>query len=657
MKDRGGMTPEGGVYGLLSQQRAAFVIGIGFPNSVAFYENSFHDKRYWALFLRLPPRVRALKAAPDTAGLRCLIFQRGFAPLENPLGAKPRLFERRGNTMHQALYRKWRPRDFDEVSGQDHITSILKYECATGKFSHAYLFCGSRGTGKTSCAKILAKAVNCEHPTAAGPCGECAACRSIDAGSATDVLEMDAASNNGVDDIRDIRDEVIYAPSELKYRVYIIDEVHMLSTSAFNALLKTLEEPPEHVVFILATTELQKLPATIISRCQRFDFRRISTADLTARLHHIAEAEGIELDDEAARLIARQAQGGMRDAVSLLELCAGARLPVTPDLVTRTVGTTGREGTARMVSAILRRDYDALFDRIDSLVASSRDLSVFWQELIGYYRDMLVVKTTKTPESYLDLTDSELSALNILAGKFTRETLLFHVGLLEDALFAMQKSFAVKRTVAEITLVRLCDPALDTSTEAILARLSRVEEQLVAGVTVASPQESEPIPPMFSDEDIPPMPDEMWEAPMDIPAAPAPHAQVQAEPPKPKPAPAPTPVAAPAPVSTASLQRVLRPLRTWTEAVDRVRTTSPMAASFLMSAKAYTAEDGKLVIKLNGEFERSMVSREGAPEALRTALSVLLGRKVESEDILLEVENAQKESGSLIDLIIEAAEE
>ena len=426
--------------------------------------------------------------------------------------------------MHQALYRKWRPRNFDEVSGQDHITSILKYQCATGKFSHAYLFCGSRGTGKTSCAKILAKAVNCEHPTAAGPCGVCAACRSIDTGSATDVLEMDAASNNGVDDIRDIRDEVIYSPSELKYRVYIIDEVHMLSTSAFNALLKTLEEPPEHVVFILATTELQKLPATIISRCQRFDFRRISTADLSARLHLIAREEGIDLSDEAARLIARQAQGGMRDAISLLELCAGARLPVTPELVTRTVGTTGREGTVKVVNAIANKDFDTLFDIVDEMVSASRDPAVFWQELIGYYRDMLVTKTTKDPSKYLDLTDSEHTALVAAASKFTKEAILFHIGLLEDALFAMQKSYAVKRTVAEITLVRLCDPALDTSTESILTRLSRVEEQLLAGVPMAAPPAPQAAPTPADDfpvdmgfSDLPPMeepPLDLWEPPV-----------------------------------------------------------------------------------------------------------------------------------------------
>ena len=572
--------------------------------------------------------------------------------------------------MHQALYRKWRPPNFDEVYGQDHITSILKYQCATGKFSHAYLFCGSRGTGKTSCAKILAKAVNCEHPTPAGPCGECAACRSIDMGSATDVLEMDAASNNGVDDIRDIRDEVIYAPSELKYRVYIIDEVHMLSTSAFNALLKTLEEPPEHVVFILATTELQKLPATIISRCQRFDFRRISTADLCARLHLIAREESIDLSDEAARLIARQAQGGMRDAVSLLELCAGARLPITPELVTRTIGTTGREGTARVVNAISHKDFDLLFSVVDDMVSASRDVAVFWQELIGYYRDMLVTKTVKDPSKYLDLTDSEREALVALAARFTKETMLFHIGLLEDALFAMQKSYAVKRTVAEITLVRLCDPALDSSTESVLARLSRIEEQLVTGVVtrVASAPPSDPMP-VQEPMDEPPMPEppmDLWEPPIDTYEPPQPPRRREAPAPKPAAAPVvskpatPQPAVRPAPVPPVTeTKRILRPLKTWTEAVDRVRATSPMAASFLVSAKAYTTEDGRVVIKLESDFIRTMVSREGAPEALRAALSVCLNRKLEVSDVLYEVEEAaaQKGEGSLIDLILEAAEE
>ena len=591
--------------------------------------------------------------------------------------------------MHQALYRKWRPPHFDEVYGQDHITSILKYQCATGKFSHAYLFCGSRGTGKTTCAKILAKAVNCLNPTSAGPCGECAACRSIDSGAATDVLEMDAASNNGVDDIRDIRDEVIYTPSELKYRVYIIDEVHMLSASAFNALLKTLEEPPEHVVFILATTELQKLPATIISRCQRFDFRRISTDDLCARLHKIAREEEIDLSEEAARLIARQAQGGMRDAVSLLELCAGARLPVTPELVTRTIGTTGREGTYRVVNAIADKNFDLLFEIIGDMVSASRDPAVFWQELISYYRDMLVTKTVKDPSRYLDLTDSEKADLTAVAARFTKEALLFHIGLLEDALFAMQKSYAVKRTVCEITLVRLCDPALDTSMESIIARLSRVEEQLMAGVPVVTPAPAqapapvaEPTPvaapaPMaepafFEEPPLPDMPPDMWEPPMEeYPVSQPTPPPVKREAPPQKPAqpvaPArraepvqapPPPTAAPKAPAAPGGQRVLRPLRAWTEAVERVKATSRMAASFLISAKAYTTEDGKVVIKLDSTFARDMVSREGAPEALRGALSVCLGRKLEITDILYEVEDHRvKTDGSLIDLIIEAAEE
>ena len=590
--------------------------------------------------------------------------------------------------MHQALYRKWRPPHFDEVYGQDHITSILKYQCATGKFSHAYLFCGSRGTGKTTCAKILAKAVNCLHPTASGPCGACAACRSIDAGSATDVLEMDAASNNGVDDIRDIRDEVIYTPSELKYRVYIIDEVHMLSASAFNALLKTLEEPPEHVVFILATTELQKLPATIISRCQRFDFRRISTDDLCARLHKIAREEEIDLSEEAARLIARQAQGGMRDAVSLLELCAGARLPITPELVTRTIGTTGREGTYRVVCAIADKNFDLLFEIVDDMVSASRDPAVFWQELISYYRDMLVTKTVSDPSRYLDLTDSEKLALTTVSARFTKETLLFHIGLLEDALFAMQKSYAVKRTVCEITLVRLCDPALDSSVESILTRLSRVEEQVVAGIPTAAPAaqtvptaapapaESAPVatPPVAEElplMDEPPlldMPPDLWEPPVDYGMAEPTPPPVRREAPTPKPAPPkPMPTQAPPASSKAPAtpppapsggQRVLRPLRVWTEAVERVKTTSRMAASFLISSKGYTTEDGRVVVKLDSTFARDMVSREGAPEALRAALSVCLSRKLEITDILYEVEdNRVKQDGSLIDLIIEAAEE
>ena len=584
--------------------------------------------------------------------------------------------------MHQALYRKWRPGNFDEVSGQEHITSILKYQCSTGKFSHAYLFCGSRGTGKTSCAKILAKAVNCLHPTPAGPCGECAACASINAGSATDVLEMDAASNNGVDDIRDIRDEVIYAPSELKYRVYIIDEVHMLSVSAFNALLKTLEEPPEHVVFILATTELQKLPATIISRCQRFDFRRITTDALTARLHLIAREEGLTLDDDAARLIARHAQGGMRDAISLLELCAGAHLPITTDLVTDTIGSAGREGMLLVVRAIAGKNYDALFEVVDQTVRSSRDLGVFWQDLIGLYRDMLVFKTTKNATKYLDLTDAEAAAMQAAAGLFTKETLLWHTCILEDAFFAMGRAYDIKRTVAEVTLLRLCDPTLDTSTAAILARLSQLEETIITGnfaTQVQAQPQAQPIPPeleMFAD--IPPMPEEMAPPPMFedfMPAPPQPPV-----PPTPKPPPAPpvppkpsvaTATVAPATpkaetpatpkvetTATPDARRVLRPFRRWSEVVEKIAEKDKMIASFYKRTKTYTTEQGGYVIKFTDPFIHDMATQGGGLDALRVALSVIVGKAVSPSDISTEVEkDSAVKDGSLLDLILEAVEE
>ena len=388
-----------------------------------------------------------------------------------------------GDTLHQALYRKYRPQVFDDVYGQEHITSILKYETENNKFSHAYLFCGSRGTGKTTCAKILAKAVNCESPVNGSPCNRCASCLSIDSGAATDVLEMDAASNNGVENIRDIRDEVVYTPSSLKYRVYIVDEVHMLSGSAFNALLKTLEEPPSHVVFVLATTELHKLPATIISRCQRFDFRRISTETLMERLVFIAKAEGIEVDTAALRAIAKLAQGGMRDAISLLELCAGNRTRITEELVDSTVGSGGRQNTVDTVNALANADYDKIFSVIDGVVRSSKDVSVFWQELQSFFRDMLVFKTTRSADRYLDLTDSEKEVLAASAALFTKETLLAHCRMLDDAFYTMQKTGTAKRIVAEMTLVKMIDHTLDSSIDSILSRISKLEA-IASGVNI-----------------------------------------------------------------------------------------------------------------------------------------------------------------------------
>ena len=309
--------------------------------------------------------------------------------------------------MHQALYRKWRPKTFDDVYGQEHITSVLRYEVQNNRYSHAYLFCGSRGTGKTTCAKLLAKAVNCLSPINGNPCGVCEACKAIESETTSDVAEMDAASNTGVDYIRDIRDAVMYAPSMLKNRVYIIDEVHMLSQSAFNALLKTLEEPPSEVIFILATTEQQKIPTTILSRCQKFEFRRILSDVIADRLMYISEQENISITREAAKLIAKMAQGGMRDAISLLELSAGEGKEITAASVKALTGSAGREQSMEIADAVLNKDADRLFKVVSEIVSASKELTVFWQELIDFYRDLLVFKTTKSPEKYLDLTPDE----------------------------------------------------------------------------------------------------------------------------------------------------------------------------------------------------------------------------------------------------------
>ena len=268
---------------------------------------------------------------------------------------------------YKALYRKWRPQTFDDVCGQSAITDILKYEVMNNKLSHAYLFCGSRGTGKTTCAKILAKAVNCLNPKNGSPCNECYACKSIDSGISTDVMELDAASNTGVDNVRNMKDEIAFTPSELKYRVYIIDEIHMMSISAFNALLKTLEEPPSYVIFILATTEFHKLPTTIVSRCQRFDFKRISSDIIIERLLAVAKSENIDITSDAARVIARISRGGMRDAISLLELCAGAHKTIDEKLVFETVGSGNRENAYKLIKAIGVADFDTIYSIIGNI--------------------------------------------------------------------------------------------------------------------------------------------------------------------------------------------------------------------------------------------------------------------------------------------------
>lgn len=546
--------------------------------------------------------------------------------------------------MHQALYRKWRPRTFDDVYGQEHITSVLKYEIENNKLSHAYLFCGSRGVGKTTCAKILAKAVNCEAPVDGEPCGKCAACLSIESGSATDVIEMDAASNNGVDNIRNIRDEVVFAPAMLKYKVYIVDEVHMLSQSAFNALLKTLEEPPSYVIFILATTEQHKLLPTIISRCQRFEFRRITTDVLSSRLNLIAREEGIDITPDAAHLISRLSQGGMRDAISLLELCAGNNETITEEIVNDTVGSTGRERTLNIATAVSEKDYDTIFDEIEELVRSSKSISVFLQDMISFWRDMLIFKTTPSAEKYLDLTDAETEQMARVAGRFTRETLLWQCRLLDDALPKIIRSNATARMTAELTLMRLCDERLDDRTDALLSRISRLEEKLIgfepSNVTVTTTEKSL-IPPVAAEKTAATAPKKQEikkEIKKDLePTEKAPDEEV--------------PEKLETDSSLTGKKRVLRPLRAWVEILEEMAVSDIFLWLDLNTTKAFTDENGNVVVVFDGDFmlERALAKKENISR-LADFISKQLGKKTEVTFELLPTE----ESGdTVIDEILD----
>ena len=505
--------------------------------------------------------------------------------------------------MYQALYRKYRPQTFDDVVGQLSVTQTLKNQILTGHLSHAYLFTGTRGTGKTSCAKILAKAVNCENPIDGNPCNHCAACRSIDSGACMDVLEIDAASNNGVDSIRALRDDAQFTPSEVKTRVYIIDEVHMLSTSAFNALLKIIEEPPAHLLFILATTELQSIPATILSRCQRFSFRRITPADITARLNYIAYQEHITLEPEAASFLARLADGGLRDAVSLLDQCASATTEsVTVDQVCRTLGIAGARATAAMLRAIAKHDTAETLAVFNEQYVEGKDLAAMLNELCAVTRDLLICKTAPK--------DAAGQVTSICTGAELKELLpLWSVGellrtasILRDAAVGFNIS-TNRRIDAELCLIRLCEPEATLDAQALNARLSRLEEKLASGQIVAAPQakpETEEAPPW--DDDAPPPYDDG-----DVP-------------PEPGGAPA-QPAAAPAPTGF------------WPELVDRLRTALKPPAMGMFSTADNAPVRGRLsgdrlLLITENEFTFGIVNRPNVLQTVSEKAAALLGRPV-----------------------------
>ena len=399
--------------------------------------------------------------------------------------------------MYQALYRKWRPKTFEDVVGQSHITETLRRQVAEDRLSHAYLFTGTRGTGKTTCAKILAKAVNCRHPVNGDPCNQCDACLGIDNGSMLDVLELDAASNNGVDHVRALRDEAIYSPANVRYRVYIVDEVHMLSTAAFNALLKILEEPPAHLIFILATTELHKVPATILSRCQRFAFKRIQPGDIARRLGYVASQEGMELTEDAAELLARLSDGALRDALSLLDQCAGAG-KIDTARVLDVLGLAGNLQTARLMEHILSRDVRSALLLLDELYRGGKDVSALLGELSTLARDLLIRSTAPEGGAALLSGGYDAAAMDRLSEGVSPTRLLHITARLQDTLAALPLS-ANRRTDGELCLMRLCDESLCGDLTALAARVARLEERGVSasGQRTAGQRETAaaPVPP------------------------------------------------------------------------------------------------------------------------------------------------------------------
>lgn len=387
--------------------------------------------------------------------------------------------------MYQVLYRKYRPRVFSEVVGQEHITKTLENEIKEGKLSHAYLFTGSRGTGKTTCAKIFAKAVNCLNPVNGSPCNECENCRGIDDGTILDVTEIDAASNNGVDNIRDIIAESSFAPSKGKFRVYIIDEVHMLSMGAFNALLKTLEEPPAHVKFILATTEVHKIPVTILSRCQRFDFKRVNSEAMKSRMMYIADKEGFSLTQQAASLIAGISDGGMRDALSLLDRCVSKSNNITDDLVAEVAGVAGKEHLFALADAVRTKDSGKCIALIDELYENSFSMELLCSSLIDHFRSLMIVKTVLKAENVLICTKDDLLRYKKQSELFSLQSIIRAIDLLSSCLSAIKRGVN-RRIEMEMGLIRLSTPELDDSSAALLERIEKLESAIQSGILPTS---------------------------------------------------------------------------------------------------------------------------------------------------------------------------
>ena len=571
--------------------------------------------------------------------------------------------------MYQALYRKYRPKTFDDVVGQEHITETLKKQVETGRLSHAYLFIGTRGTGKTTCAKILAKAVNCEHPVNGNPCNRCAACRGIDDGSILDVVELDAASNNGVDNVRALRDEAVFSPASVRKRVYIVDEVHMLSNSAFNALLKILEEPPEHLMFILATTELHKVPATILSRCQRHSFKRIPVDTITARLNFVAQQEHLDLQPDAAALLARMADGGMRDALTLLDQCCGNEC-ISTDAVISAIGLAGNLRTAQLLRSVAAGDTAGALEQFRALWQDGKDPSALLDELSMLQRDLLMQAVA--PRGGRELLSGAYDPVTLeeLSGAFSSAQLLANLQSIQQTLGAMA-SQPNPRIAAELCLIRLCRPELCDDVPTLCARMDKLEQAVYSGAIPAPAPKAKSEPkPVFDDvppweppappvsapkakpepkpvfDDVPP-----WEPPAppvsapkakpepkpvfdDVPpweppeTVPAPIPEPIPEPvPEPEPEPIPEPVSAPAPEAAPAEAGTFD----WQALCAYMERELPVGIyHFLLDPLQAAGElaDGTLTLHLNKAPAYPMFNKPEIAEKFRLAVQTLTGQNV-----------------------------
>lgn len=533
--------------------------------------------------------------------------------------------------MYLALYRKYRPKTFEDVVSQPHITTTLKNEIMTGKTAHAYLFTGSRGTGKTTCAKILSMAVNCEHPVDGNPCMECEACRNIDQGATLDVVEIDAASNNGVDDVRQLREEAVYSPSQCKYRVYIIDEAHMLSAGAFNALLKIMEEPPPHVKFILATTEVHKVPVTILSRCQRFDFHRIRTEDMEARLLWIAGKEPFTLSPDAASLIAKLADGGMRDALALLDQCASFSSEITEETVVQVAGVAGNDDLFALTDCIIKEDASDALCVLDKLYRAAKDLQVLLNELCSHFRDMMLIQTMKNPSRMLSLIPEEERRTREQANALPLSSVLSALSEMRDTLDKMGRS-ADKRLLIELCMIKLCTPSLRIEQADLISRMERLENRLKNGNVSVSPANVQTggtlsrisgITQSVKTEEREAVQDGKGDLQISVTATDPPSAADMPAPPKPA-------------VVAESIAQV-EPLGSWFDVLSELSRINAPLFGMLKNTRAFT-KGGLLFIDGGSPLLAQMLKKEGNASKLLDAVEVKTGARYQ-----LRVKRAKKE--------------